>query len=825
PEGKSKGGAAQSEVSTLPSLRDTFPGGEGKWDAAQTEASLKEKIGLSDFANNKSPVWRNVEYEDDATKASITKETHDRMVGNGQVVTVSDETMADVGEMFPDLRGMKKKERIPLIKQAMNTLKNNLRNYLSGLTGQNFEFEVNGKILEAKLYSTGINEVLEKVTKEKANMLYVTEGIFQNAQYLYSTPDYDGNPNIYRWNYFYTPVKIGEETVGVRIAVRDMAMGTDNHIPESQIYNWGIKKDVSLDGGNYDPKAASSGVSSDTSDTSLDGVGRGTNDRISHGVSSDTSDNIVPEIAKNVKSENDERRNIAFTEDILAYRGANARGTVNARTTVQNAIESGILNDTGRTHEFVDLLAKLSSDKGIIFDFTNNARLAEKGLSLKDVTVNGYADKNGITVNVDSVKYLNTVVGHEITHVFEGTELYGPLRTALFECAITKGEFETRYAALQKLYANVEGADISAELTADLVGDYIFTDAEFVKSLAAKHRNVFQRIFDEIKYLCKIVTAGSREARELEKAKKIFAEAYRAGGESANAAADAKYSLSETTDGKIVAVVDNDILKNIDTTSWDKTKKEAAKKAASDALKKFGHGIVVDGITRKVNKISRDEYTRSNNTERMYRIDPKVFADKMRAADAVDDIVVAATNWNRDGGLKHPRNDNFADFDHGQVLIMSGNAKYTAEVVVGITDSGDAVFYDVADMTPTTFDIKKSESSTAVTTQNAIDAIQEDSVGNSLSQTAQNVKRKNALSENTQTQKRYGDYNVSGEDVKLEDIAPVREDAPMREETAPYNAEGNKTSSTASGPPSPEGKAKGGAAQTEVSPLPSLRDT
>lgn len=42
---------------------------------------------------------------------------------------------------------------------------------------------------------------------------------------------------IYRWNYFYTPVKIGDSTVGVRIAVRDMA--TPN---ESQIYNWGIKK-------------------------------------------------------------------------------------------------------------------------------------------------------------------------------------------------------------------------------------------------------------------------------------------------------------------------------------------------------------------------------------------------------------------------------------------------------------------------------------------------------------------------------------------------------------------------------------------------------
>ncbi len=167
-----------------------------------------------------------------------------------------------------------------------------------------------------------------------------------------------------------------------------------------------------------------------------------------------------------------------------------------------------------------------------------------------------------------------------------------------------------------------------------------------------------------------------------------------------------KYSVSETTDGRIAAVVDNDILSNIDTSSWDKTKKDTAKKAASDALKQFSDGIVVNGITRKVNQTSRREYTRSKDTESLYKYSKDIFAAKMRAAEIADDIVVAATNWSRDGGLKHPRNDNFVDFDHGTTLIVSGNSKYIAEVVVGITANGDAIFYDVVDMTPTTFDIK-----------------------------------------------------------------------------------------------------------------------
>lgn len=87
---------------------------------------------------------------------------------------------------------------------------------------------------------------MEKVTEDKANMLSHSDQIFSNAEYLYSLPGYEGNLNIYRWNYFYTPVQIGDTTVGVRIAIRDMVMPA-----ESQIYSWGIKKSPDL--GRWQP--------------------------------------------------------------------------------------------------------------------------------------------------------------------------------------------------------------------------------------------------------------------------------------------------------------------------------------------------------------------------------------------------------------------------------------------------------------------------------------------------------------------------------------------------------------------------------------------
>ena len=56
--------------------------------------------------------------------------------------------------------------------------------------------------------------------------------------------------------------------------------------------------------------------------------------------------------------------------------------------------------------------------------------------------------------------------------------------------------------------------------------------------------DVFDKVFDEIKYFCKVVTAGSKEARQMEKVKKIFMEAYRQEVKSSDDG-DVKYKLTQ----------------------------------------------------------------------------------------------------------------------------------------------------------------------------------------------------------------------------------------------------------------------------------------
>lgn len=258
---------------------------------------------------------------------------------------------------------------------------------------------------------------------------------------------------------------------------------------------------------------------------------------------SQLNDNVF-EIVKDSKlaeSYNEKsRRGQAFEADLSQY-------DEKYQGTVKKAVESGILNNTRRTHEFVDFVAKISADKGVLFDFADNEKIRSTGYAVEGKTVNGFVNENGdVVLNVNSAKSLNSTAGHEITHILEGTELYDTLAQTITDYAKSKGDYQGRIEALNKLYEGVyKGEDfadkVNKELVADLVGDYIFTDADFVRKLSTENRNIFEKIYDEIKYLCKVATAGSKEARELEKVKKTFAEVYR---ESGKAKADTKYSLS-----------------------------------------------------------------------------------------------------------------------------------------------------------------------------------------------------------------------------------------------------------------------------------------
>lgn len=465
------------------------------------------------------------------------------------------------------------------------------------------------------------------------------------------------------------------------------------------------------------------------------------------------------------------RRGQAFEADLSRY-------DPKMQETIKKAADSGILNNTNRTHEFVDMIAKISADKGVLFDFTNSEKLKESGFALDGKAINGYVKDGSISLNIQSAKALNTVVGHEITHVLEGTELYAELQEAVKAYAETKGEYTGRLDAIQNLYKDVENADFEAELTADLVGDYLFTDEDFVRHLSS-NKSLFQKIFDEIKYLYKIATAGSKEAKQLEKVKRAFERAYR---EDAPGVEGVKFSLMAFEDGRRFVEIDQDQDRFAGHNSNEYPR------IAKDIINEKFVGKVI-GLDNKmfVNGRGRDEFSNPSK-----HISGVLYESKMKTAGELDNLLDAGTNFRNepDGRDGHTHSDVIGGFDYFDTLFKLGDRYYEAVINIKNIKNGK-LFKDVTKIKDVTQDIMNSygknpkfqflrTSSTDYSIpQNQEKATENDGSGGNNGNQEINL----SLSENAKGTTPVGTYNVYGEDVALE---VSTKNNPSQDKVIPY---------------------------------------
>ena len=263
-----------------------------------------------------------------------------------------------------------------------------------------------------------------------------------------------------------------------------------------------------------------------------------------------------------------------------------------AKKTLENAVKANA-NNTNRVRDLVELQATIAGDTGTVFDFRSGEQikaefierqgkriselesipeaerteaqtklLAAMKTALEKVksgetVINGVITDEGVMLNLDSDKLLNRTTGHEITHRLEKTGAYVDLKEALFKYAESKGlDIKGKLAEIEALYDGVENSSkAEAELVSELVGDYLLTDYDFIKQISVENRNVFQRLWDEVKYLCKVASAGSKEARVFEKVKRSFEKAYKEAAVEKNNTAEggvnAKYSLSANAESEL----------------------------------------------------------------------------------------------------------------------------------------------------------------------------------------------------------------------------------------------------------------------------------
>lgn len=242
-------------------------------------------------------------------------------------------------------------------------------------------------------------------------------------------------------------------------------------------------------------------------------------------------------------------------------------------------------------------------------------------------------------------------------------------------------------------------------------------------------------------------SAGEIEARDSENRRALTAEQRRekapdyGSADTVFADGGESYSIGKTTDNKPFVEVEQDILAGVPEADWAKTVKENLKQ-------KFPSGITVGNNEIHIDYQSRQEMTFSRYMQWLYKNDPQVRADKLRATSNADEILQATTDWVNEG-LNHPRKDKITDFARGNVLLRVGGNDYTADVVVGTRKSGSMVMYDILNLQPTSFTEKETDAAIAENPSPRTNRNTASISAESVAQSESSVKQKYSLEDDT----------------------------------------------------------------------------
>lgn len=317
-----------------------------------------------------------------------------------------------------------------------------------------------------------------------------------------------------------------------------------------------------------------------------------------------SAENIMKTLGENQDISKDNLLMRSMYENEQKYNSYQVEQTDNEKVNIllQSAADAG-MNNTRKTRRKVELISKLVQDTDRQYKFVSPENLKEMGYN---ENANGLIDKSTgeILINAHSEKGIQSIVGHETTHIFDNkdskgtyTKEYQTLQDMTIEYAKTKGIYDSKVKSITDAYGNllVDENQIKEELTADLVGDFLFNDEKFIENLSIKDKNVFQKIYDYIKHIYKVATAGTEEAKAIENLKYQFDKVYKNISKEKNNN-DIKYSIG----GKeALKNIENPKLRKKAYDSYEKAKKMAKNKESNKKIFEET-GWYKDNITGKM---------------------------------------------------------------------------------------------------------------------------------------------------------------------------------------------------------------------------------
>ena len=159
--------------------------------------------------------------------------------------------------------------------------------------------------------------------------------------------------------------------------------------------------------------------------------------------------------------------------------------------------------------------------------------------------------------------------------------------------------------------------------------------------------------------------------------------------ESAAGKQGVRFSILKDKTGESYIKIDEDILKDVPQEEWKSTVKQAIKE-------RFPNGFERNGWTILNHKDGRNEFVWSKSTKALQWENAEAYADKMRMAANLDEIIRTA-----DEVYREPANHkNEEAFNRGKIKIQVGQNVYEADVLTAIKTDQREIFYDIVVIKP-----------------------------------------------------------------------------------------------------------------------------
>lgn len=410
----------------------------------------------------------------------------------------------------------------------------------------------------------------------------------------------------------------------------------------------------------------------------------------------------------------------------LTEQSLTGRGETIYKGTLRNA------NDAGS--QVIELNAAATGTTAVLKNVLQN------GAGQADSRVRAYVDTETARIFFgDSAQDTFGTVLHEDYHWYNALDSEGAKTLqdhALLYLARSSG-FETVDEMIREKMTDYAQQDLTYEEAAEeLVGDAwrgIFSNesdfkrwVEFQRGQAEKNSGragTIRTVMNRVKEMLDGIVSRAKEALTLdpdnraalkaqrlaENERRILQDEYFAHAEKAmdnlrsakeNAAAlktesaaegrNIRFSIQKDADGESYIKIDEDILNGVPREEWKTVVKQAIKE-------RYPNGFERNGWTILNSKEGRKEFVWSRYTKGLQWENGTAYADKLRMAANLDEIIRTADEVYREPAF----HKNAEAFNRGKIKVMVGPNAYEADVLTAIKADDREIFYDIVDVQPT----------------------------------------------------------------------------------------------------------------------------